>query len=185
MGAAHTSTGWQTASVGNKDSASAVMLAWFILRISSHGGAVRENPGPIGWARRLVYPATIAITAGAILFNFWLLPDRPIRDCGNDSFRSSAAAINRIVGADEPLYSYGLGAEPATLIFYLDRAIPPLAGKLGDAPPGYVIVPAKIWRTAKDAALDLTPVFESTSGRDRLVLLRHGKALACNFRATR
>jgi 4-amino-4-deoxy-L-arabinose transferase-like glycosyltransferase len=164
---------------------SAVMMAWFILRISSHDGAPRENPGLIGAARRFLFPAMIAITAGSIFFNFLFLPDRPIRDCGNDSFRTTAAAINRIVGADEPLYSFGLGEEPATLIFYLDRDIPPIAGKLGDAPPGYVLVPAKIWRSAKDEALDLTPVFESTSGREPLVLLRHGKAIARLFSAVR
>jgi 4-amino-4-deoxy-L-arabinose transferase-like glycosyltransferase len=164
---------------------SAVMLAWFILRISSHAGAPRENRGLIGAGRRFLFPAMIAVTAGSIFINFLFLPDRPIHDCGDDSFRTTAAEINRIVGADEPLYSYGLGEEPATLIFYLDRDLPPLAGKLGDAPPGYVVAPAQLWRTAKDDALDLTPVFTSTSGREPLVLLRHGKALAGLFGAVR
>jgi hypothetical protein len=71
------------------------------------------------------------------------------------------------------------------LLFYLDRDAPPLAGKLSDAPPGYIIVPADVWNEKKDEALDLTPVMESTSGRPRLVLLRRaagsGRGTACEL----
>ena len=84
----------------------------------------------------------------------------------------------RIVGPAEPLYLFGFEDEPAPLLFYLDRTAPRIRGKLGDAPPGYVIAPAAVWRAEQDTALDLTPVFESTSGAQRLVLLRHGPALA-------
>ena len=153
--------------------ASAVMLAWFVLQLSPTGES-RDRPQ----SRGVVYPMVFAMAVGSILFNFFFLPGKALRDCGNDSFRPTAAAINRIVGAAEPLYAYGLGDEPATLIFYLDRNLPPLAGKLGDAPPGYVLIPAKIWPAEKANALDLTPVFTSTSGAELLILLRHGPALA-------
>ena len=59
-----------------------------------------------------------------------------------------------------------------------NRTAPRITGKLGDAPPGYVIVTADAWQRLKDQALDLEPVLEATSGRPRLILLRHGKALA-------
>ena len=101
-----------------------------------------------------------------------------VRECAGDSPREAAMEIDRIVGGGEPLYLYGFGEEPAPLLFYLDRDAPPVGGKLGDAPPGYVIVPAQVWRQHKDEALDLTPIFQSTSGRPPIVLLRHGKALA-------
>ena len=88
---------------------------------------------------------------------------------------------DRIVGKDEPLYINGFGDDPAPLIFYLDRTAPPFKGKLGDAPPGYLIVPAEVWREHQGEALDLTPVYESTAGRPPVVLLRHGKALAGEY----
>lgn len=159
---------------------SAFLLAWWsstIARSSRTRLSVRLRV----LVQRLLRPALFAICAGSILFNLLYLPGKPIRDCGGDSFRTTATAINRIVGRDEPLYSYKLGDEPAALIFYLDRNAPPLDGKLGDAPPGYLIVPAAVWRRGRAGALDLTPVYESTTGRDRLILLRHGPALAMSF----
>jgi hypothetical protein len=111
-------------------------------------------------------------------FNFFYLPVHEVRECGRNSFKQTAAHIDRIVGANEPLYSYDIGEEPAPLIFYLDRNAPPISGKLGDAPPGYVIIPASKWERHKDEALDLEPIYESTSGAEKLILLRRGKAFA-------
>jgi 4-amino-4-deoxy-L-arabinose transferase-like glycosyltransferase len=127
---------------------------------------------------RIIRLSVITIALGSSVFNFFYLPRHAIRECGGDSFRETAAQIDRIVGRDEPLYSYKLGDEPAALLFYLDRDAPPLDGRLGDAPPGYLLTPAAVWRAERATALDLTPVFESTSGAQRLVLLRHGPALA-------
>jgi len=146
--------------------AAAVILAWWLQ------GLARAR-----WGRILREAIALACLA-LVVFNFIYIPRREVRDCGDDSFREAAAEINRIVGGDEPLYIYGLSEEPAPLLFYLDRDAPPFAGKLGDAPPGYIIVPADVWSERKDEALDLTPVMASTSGRPRLVLLRHGKAYA-------
>jgi 4-amino-4-deoxy-L-arabinose transferase-like glycosyltransferase len=146
--------------------AAAVVLAWWLQELSR-----------ARWGRILRHAVGL-ICLALVVFNFIYIPRREVRDCGDDSFREAGAEINRIVGRDEPLYIYGLSEEPAPLLFYLDRDAPPLAGKLGDAPPGYIIVPADVWNTKKDEALDLTPVMESTSGRPRLVLLRHGKAYA-------
>ena len=51
-------------------------------------------------------------------------------------------------------------------------------GKLGDAPPGYVIVPASVWARKRGEALDLEPVLESSHGNRHLILLRRGKVYA-------
>ena len=147
--------------------ASAVMLAWWMETIAARYCTARIARG------------AMALTWIALaVFNFVYLPRRQIRECGHDSYRGTAAQINRIVGADEPLFSYGLGDEPAPILFYLDRDAPPITGKLGDAPPGYVLVPADVWAQHKNEALDLAPVYQSSSGRRPLVLLRHGKAYA-------
>jgi hypothetical protein len=144
------------------------VLAWWLTALEGRNHTIG----------RIIRLSVITIALASAGFNFFYLPRHAIRECGNDSFRDAAASIDRIVGRDEPLYSYKLGDEPAALLFYLDRDAPPLAGRLGDAPPGYVIVPAAVWQAERTTALDLIPVFESTSGAQRLVLLRHGPALA-------
>ena len=112
---------------------------------------------------------------GSIAFNAVYLPRRKMWECAGDSVRDGAHEINRIVGSDEPLYLYGFGEDPAPLLFYLDRGAPPVNGKLGDAPPGYVIIPVEVWRQHRQEGLDLTPVFQSSSGRPPVILLRRGK----------
>jgi 4-amino-4-deoxy-L-arabinose transferase-like glycosyltransferase len=146
--------------------ASAVMLAWWITALG------RTRPGNI------LRGAVVAICAILIAVNFFYLPRKEVRDCAGDSMRPAAAQINRVVGPTEPLYLFGFDDEPAPLLFYLDRTAPRIWGKLGDAPPGYVIVTADAWQRLKDQALDLQPVIETTSGRPHLILLRRGKALA-------
>ena len=152
--------------------ASAIVLSWRLTTWESWGHTIG----------RIIRLSVIAIAIASAGFNFFYLPRRAIRECGKDSYRDAAAQIDRIVGRDEPLYSYKLGDEPAALLFYLDRDAPPLDGRLGDAPPGYVITPAAVWRAEGATSLDLTPVFESTSGAQLLVLLRHGPALAMLLR---
>ena len=88
----------------------------------------------------------------------------------------AAAQIDRIVGAGEPLFIYRM-EDPAALLFYLDRPAPVVSGELGDAPPGYVIVPAKVWEHERQRALELEPILGPTPGSDPLILLRHGKDL--------
>lgn len=146
--------------------ASAIMLSWSITALA------RTRPG------KILRGAVAATCAILIAVNFFYLPRKEVRDCAGDSLRPAAAEINRIVGPAEPLYLFGFEDEPAPLLFYLDRTAPRIWGKLGDAPPGYVIVTAEAWHRLKDQALDLQPVLEATSGRPRLILLRHGKALA-------
>ncbi len=163
----------------------AVMIAWWADSLARSGEPLHFAWAPT-WSdnlpfRHLARRAVIAVCAGAILFNFFYLPRKAIRDCGNDSMRATATQINRIVGRDEPLYSYKLGDEPATLLFYLDRDAPPITTRLGDAPPGYVIAPADVWRAEQASAPEWTPVFSSSSGNPRVVLLRHGAALARSF----
>lgn len=145
----------------------AIMLAWWIERFGRRLGE-----------RHLARAITVATCLILAAFNFFYLPYHEVRECGGDSFRLAAAHIDRIVGPDEPLYSYRIGEEPAPLIFYLDRNAPPITGKLGDAPPGYVITPARVWERHKDEALDLEPIYESSSGAEKLILLRHGKVYA-------
>ncbi|MBF6560887.1 MAG: phospholipid carrier-dependent glycosyltransferase [Candidatus Binataceae bacterium] len=146
--------------------ASAVTLAWWL---------DARAPTQYGPLLRRTVGATCAIL---IVFNFFYLPYRAIRECAGDSFRIAAAQINRVVGPSEPLYLYDFTDEPAPLLFYLDRPAPRISGKLGDAPPGYVLAPVATWDRLKPSALDLTPVLETSSGRPRLVLLRRGPALA-------
>jgi 4-amino-4-deoxy-L-arabinose transferase-like glycosyltransferase len=148
--------------------ASAVLLAWWVQT------SALSSPR---WGR-LLRGFLVISSCGLIIFNTVLLPQREVRECAGDSRKDAAMEIDRIVGRSEPLYLYGFGGEPAPLLFYLDRDAPPVEGKLGDAPPGYVIVPAPVWRQHQAEALDLTPVFQSTTGRPPIVLLRHGKALA-------
>jgi 4-amino-4-deoxy-L-arabinose transferase-like glycosyltransferase len=146
--------------------ASAVTLSWWLTSIahSRNGRFLR---------------ATVAASCAVLIaINFFYLPRREVRECAGDSMREAAAQINRVVGPTEPLYLFQFEDEPAPLLFYLDRTAPRIAGKLGDAPPGYVITTAEAWRRLKPQALDLQPVFESSSGRPRIVLLRHGKAYA-------
>jgi 4-amino-4-deoxy-L-arabinose transferase-like glycosyltransferase len=142
----------------------------------------------IGWwltrlARKSVYGRTVrgmyvAACGILILVNFFLLPWKARRECAGDSFRTAASEINRIVGPSEPLYFYDMPSEAATLLFYLDRNAPPLTGKLGDAPPGYVIIPAAKWNELKNQALTLAPVYQSISGAYRIILLHPGKTYA-------
>jgi len=144
--------------------ADAVLIAWWI---------------ECGFARRWrrVRAGFIALCAALIAINLLMIPRREAINCGKGSFRAAAAQINRIVGADEPLFIYGMG-EPAPLLFYLDRGATLINDELGDAPPGYVIVPASVWERARQRAPGLEAILGPTSGSDPLFLLRHGKAYA-------
>ena len=126
---------------------------------------------------RVARGALAATCAGLIVFNFVYLPRHEIAGCEGGSFQAAAAQINRTVGGDEPLYLYGFGDDPAPLLFYLDRDAPEVDGKLGDAPPGYVIVPESVWDEHESEALDLKPVLNVEAGTDKLLLLRRGGAI--------
>ncbi len=126
---------------------------------------------------RVARSALVALCAGLIAFNFIYLPRREAAGCVGGSFQAAASQINRTVGSDEPLYLYGFGDDPAPLLFYLDRDAPLVEGKLGDAPPGYVIVPESVWHEHESEALDLKPVLNVEAGGDKLLLLRRGGAI--------
>jgi 4-amino-4-deoxy-L-arabinose transferase-like glycosyltransferase len=152
--------------------ASAVMLAWWIKSFgSSRLFAARR------WAR-LAKWGFAAMCYALIVFNFIYLPHKEVKECAGDSFRPAAEEIERVVSAGEPLYVFGFNEELAPLLFYLDRDAPVLEGRLGDAPPGYVIVPAAVWKAHQGEALDLEPVLTSEHGRRSLVLLKRGKSYA-------
>lgn len=145
---------------------SAFVLAWGageIARRSRWGRAARG--------------ALVALCAGLMAFNFVFLPHHEAAGCVGGSYRAAAAQINRTVGRDEPLYLYGFADDPAPLLFYLDREAPQVAGKLGDAPPGYVLVPESGWDKHEGEALDLKPVLNVEAGGDKLLLLRRGGAI--------
>jgi 4-amino-4-deoxy-L-arabinose transferase-like glycosyltransferase len=143
--------------------AGAVLIAWWI-----------ESRADF---RRSIRAGFVALCVILIAINLIVIPRREQNTCGKGSFRGAAAQINRIVGPDEPLFVYGMG-DPAALLFYLDRSATLIGGELGDAPPGYVIVPATIWQTEQRRAPGLEPVLGPTPGDQPLVLLRHGKAYA-------
>ncbi|MGH7779574.1 MAG: ArnT family glycosyltransferase [Candidatus Binataceae bacterium] len=144
----------------------AVMLAWLVL-------SVRGEP----WARAAKWGFG-AICAILIVFNLFYIPRNEVRDCAGSSFRPAAEEITRAVGPGDPLYIFGFDEELAPLLFYLDRNAPVIKGRLGDAPPGYVIVPERVWRAVRGQALDLTPVLSSHHGERRILLLRRGKTYA-------
>ncbi|WP_304822530.1 glycosyltransferase family 39 protein [Candidatus Binatus sp.] len=146
--------------------ASAVMLAWWI----------RSMPSP-PW-RRIATLSFATLCAALAIFNFVYIPALEVASCRNDSYRPAAEEIARVVGADEPLYLYGFKEELAPLLFYLGRDAPMLTGRLGDAPPGYIIVPASVWKKREPEALDLEPVLTSDHGSRHLVVLKHGKSYA-------
>ena len=146
--------------------ASAFLLAW-----GAHELAQWNRWG------RAARSGLAALCAGLITFNFFYLPRHEAAGCGGGSVQAAAAQINRTVGNDEPLYLYGFGVDPAPLLFYLDRDAPRVEGKLGDAPPGYVIVPQSVWNEHESEALDLKPVLSVEAGGDNLLLLRRGGAI--------
>ena len=146
--------------------ANAMLIAWLILSLARYS-----------WGRVAKW-TYVAVCAGLIVFNFIYIPRREVRDCADSSYRPAAEEILQVVGKNEPLYTFGFDEELAPLLFYLDRDAPQLKEKLGDAPPGYVIVPLHVWKEHQSEALDLTPVLTSNHGQRKLVLLRHGNTYA-------
>ncbi len=146
--------------------AAAVMLAWWTVTVP-----------PLAW-RRTAIRAFAALCAGLVDFNFVYIPRMEVRSCRDDSFRPAAEEIARVAAPADPLYLYGFQEEVAPLLFYLDRDAPVLQGRLGDAPPGFIIVPADVWKTNQRDALGLEPVLTSDHGNRRLVLLKRGKSYA-------
>lgn len=144
----------------------AVMLAWLIDVASRRMGG------------NILRSAYAGLCIVLVIFNFVYIPKHEARECGGDSFRPAAAEISHVVATDEPLYLYGFKEEVAPLLFYLDRDAPELSGKLGDAPPGYIVVPAGVWAAKRGEALDLEPVLESNHGNRHLILLHRGKVYA-------
>lgn len=146
--------------------AAALMLAWWIVTVP-----------PLAWRRAATW-AFAVLCAALIVFNFIYIPRAEVRACIDDSFRPAAGEIARVVTPGDPLYLYGFQEEVAPLLFYLDRDAPILQGRLGDAPPGYIVMPAQVWKTHQHDALDLEPVLTSEHGSRRLVLLKRGKSYA-------
>jgi len=146
--------------------AAAVMLAWWIVTVP-----------PPAW-RRTATRSFAALCIGLAAFNFVYIPRMEVRSCRDDSFRPAAEEIARVAAPADPLYLYGFQEEIAPLLFYLDRDAPVLQGRLGDAPPGFIIVPAGVWETHRRESLDLEPVLTSEHGNRRLVLLKRGKSYA-------
>ena len=145
---------------------SAVILAWWIVTI----------PPPA--YRRAAIWTFASICAVLVAFNFVYIPRAEVRACADDSFRPAAEEIARVVAPGDPLFLYGFQEEVAPLLFYLDREAPVLDGRLGDAPPGFVIMPAQVWKKHQTDALDFEPVLTSDHGNRHLVLVKRGKSYA-------
>jgi 4-amino-4-deoxy-L-arabinose transferase-like glycosyltransferase len=146
--------------------AAAVILAWWIVTV----------PPPA--FRRAATWAFAALCAGLIIFNFVYIPREEVRTCQDDSFRPAAEEIARVVAPADPLYLYGFHEEVAPLLFYLDRDAPVLEGRLGDAPPGFIVLPAHVWKSHQSDALDFEAVLTSNHGNRNLVLIKRGKSYA-------
>ena len=143
-----------------------MILAWWIVTI----------PPPA--YRRAAIWAFAAVCAVLVAFNFIYIPRAEVRACADDSFRPAAEEISRVVAPGDPLFLYGFHEEVAPLLFYLDRDAPVLDGRLGDAPPGFVIMPAQVWKARQSEALDFEPVLTSDHGNRHLVLVKRGKSYA-------
>lgn len=146
--------------------ASAVMIAWWF---ESLGEQFRGRFAPAALA---------VVCACLVVFDFLYIPWREQHDCGGESYRAAARMVDRTVGRGEPLYAYGFTEDLAPLVFYLDRYVTPIHGRLGDAPPGYVLVPGQVWAMARDKAPGLSPVLIAPYGHFGLVLLSHGRFYA-------
>jgi hypothetical protein len=146
--------------------AAAILLAWWILTI------------PPPRFRRATIWTFAAICGGLVIFNFIYIPRIEMNSCRNDSFRPAAEEIARVVAPEDPLYIYNLGEEPAPLLFYLDRNAPEIHGRLADAPPGFIVLPAHVWKLHQHEALDFEPVLTSDHGNRHLVLIKRGKSYA-------
>lgn len=141
----------------------------------------------LAWAAVYAIPARMrewtwrgfAIVCAALaVFNFVFIPRHEVASCGGDSLRPAAEDVARAIGADEPLYLYGFRDEIAPLLFYLDRTAPVYSGRLGDAPPGYLLMPEAAWNAHRGEALDLAPVMTSEHGNVNMVLVSRGKSYA-------
>jgi len=141
----------------------AVLIAWWL----GHIAATRYG--------EIVRKAAFVVFGALVIFNFIYLPRKQVRDCAGDQVREIAAQINRAVARDELLFIWGVDQGPAPLLFYLDRQVPVLRGKLDDAPPGYVLVPAEMWLRHRSEAPELEPVLTAGSGSQAFILLRRGK----------
>ena len=146
------------------------MLAWWIVTV----------PPPA--YRRAAIWSFAALCAGLVVFNFIYIPRVEVQSCRDDSFRPAAEEIARVVAPGDPLYLYGFKEEVAPLLFYLDRDAPVLNGRLGDAPPGFIVMPAQVWKTHQSEALDFEPVLTSDHGNRHLVLVKRGKSYASSPR---
>ena len=144
----------------------AMMLAWLIVTVP-----------PLAW-RRVTIRSFAALCGGLVVFNLIYIPRAEVRSCRDDSFRPAAEEIARVVALADPLYLYGFQEEVAPLLFYLDRDAPVFQGRLGDAPAGFIILPAQVWKTHQRDALDFEPVLTSDHGNRRLVLIKRGKSYA-------
>ena len=143
-----------------------MILAWWIVTI----------PPPA--YRRAANWTFAALCAGLVVFNFVYIPRAEVSTCRDDTFRPAAEEIARVVAPADPLYLYGFQEEVAPLLFYLDRDAPTLDGRLGDAPPGFIIIPAQVWKKHQSEALDFEPVLTSDHGNRHLVLVKRGKSYA-------
>jgi 4-amino-4-deoxy-L-arabinose transferase-like glycosyltransferase len=146
--------------------AAAVMLAWWIVTIP-----------PLAY-RRAAIRSFAALCAGLVVFNFIYIPRAEVQSCSDDSFRPAAEEIARVVAPADPLYLFGFQEEVAPLLFYLDRDAPVIDGRLGDAPPGFIVMPAQVWKKHQSEALEFEPVLTSDHGNRHLVLVKRGKSYA-------
>jgi 4-amino-4-deoxy-L-arabinose transferase-like glycosyltransferase len=136
----------------------AVLLVWWL----------RARPGER--LRRLGEGAVAAACAVLMVFNLLYIPRAERAACHGAQYRRAVADIKRVVAPGAALYFHGLGAEPASLLFYLDRTVPILSGTLADAPRGYVLVPEDAWIRNR-ASATLHAILALTVERHRLVLL--------------
>jgi hypothetical protein len=169
--------------------ASAFLLAWWIVD--------RVIPF-FGYRHRLiVYRAAIATCLLLAAANFLFIPAYELHGCGApftisnmlrwpsagfagessersgqpESYREATAQINRLVGSDAALYTFGFQDALEPLIFYLGRCAPLLRTPVSVPPNARIIAPAKVWARLRMRYPSLTPIARIPYDGDPLILL--------------
>lgn len=166
---------------------SAILLAWWTYRVALPR-----------WGRSVVV-ALVTACVVMIVANFFFIPWREVSDCGGklsaiealewpaqslygaqppyvvrqEWLPQAAREINRVVGANRPLFAYRFDEAFEPLIFYLDRNILPVYGAMNSIPPGYVLLPVAVWNNEIDRAHGFKKLLTLPDYGHGMVLLRH------------
>ncbi len=87
------------------------------------------------------------------------------------SYRQAAAAVNRVVPKDQPLFIVGIDGAEEPLVFYLGRCAPRLRHSPAPIPAGYLIAEPQAMARGKYNSPDLHVTLKIPYRNDSLTLL--------------